>query len=119
MAQCKAHRRAGTQCKNPAILGGTVCRYHGGSAPQVKAKAAERLAALVNPAIDKLTKLLTSKTEAVALGAVKDVLDRTGHKAADRSVIQTVESDEAQMLSEIFTPDELIRIQERVNARQT
>jgi hypothetical protein len=33
-------------CRNPAIAGGFVCRFHGGSAPHVKAKARERLLAL-------------------------------------------------------------------------
>jgi hypothetical protein len=49
---------------------------HGGKAPQVKAKAQERLAALVNPAIDQLKKLLTANSEMVSLLAVKDLLDR-------------------------------------------
>ncbi|MFG2544360.1 hypothetical protein ACGFOM_18155 [Streptomyces sp. NPDC048594] len=31
-------------CKNPPIKGGTVCKFHGGSAPQVQAAARERLA---------------------------------------------------------------------------
>lgn len=35
-------RKTGKRCKNPAIVGGTVCRYHGGGAPQVREKAAER-----------------------------------------------------------------------------
>jgi phosphopentomutase len=63
-----------------AIPGGTVCHYHGGAAPQVQQKAKERLAALVDPAINRLTKLLKAKNEKVALGAVKDVLDRNGFK---------------------------------------
>lgn len=36
-------------CKRWAIAGGTVCPSHGGRAPQVKAKAAERLADLIDP----------------------------------------------------------------------
>lgn len=35
--------RSGSQCKKSAILGGTVCRNHGGAAPQVQRKARERL----------------------------------------------------------------------------
>lgn len=37
--------QSGLPCKNYPMQGGTVCRYHGGNAPQVKAKAAARLAA--------------------------------------------------------------------------
>ena len=45
MARCKANRsKDGKRCKNGSILGGSVCRYHGGAAPQVQAKARERLA---------------------------------------------------------------------------
>jgi phosphopentomutase len=66
--------------KYEAILGGTVCRFHGGSAPQVKRKAEERLALLVDPLIAKLEKLIESNSDNVALGAIKDILDRTGHK---------------------------------------
>lgn len=44
-AQCKATARTGAQCSNPPILGGTVCRMHGGSAPAAKAAAARRRAA--------------------------------------------------------------------------
>ncbi len=39
---CKAHTRAGDQCKNPPITGATVCRMHGGSAPGVRAAAERR-----------------------------------------------------------------------------
>ena len=38
-------KRTGKPCTRWAIKGGTVCIMHGGKAPQVKAKAAERLLA--------------------------------------------------------------------------
>jgi hypothetical protein len=41
--RCSAiSKHSGEQCKRKAIPGGTVCRYHGGNARQVKAKAAIR-----------------------------------------------------------------------------
>jgi hypothetical protein len=41
--RCSAiSKHSGEQCKRKAIPGGTVCRYHGGNAKQVKAKAAIR-----------------------------------------------------------------------------
>lgn len=50
MARCRATSKASKQqCKRGAIPGGAVCHKHGGSAPQVKAKAAERLADLIDP----------------------------------------------------------------------
>ena len=65
------------------ILGGMVCHKHGGSAPQVKAAAMQRIAAFVDPALDQLGKLLRGKKTppAVLLAAIKDILDRAGHKA--------------------------------------
>lgn len=48
--RCRARSKAsGQQCKRGAIPGGHVCSKHGGSAPQVKTKAAERLADLIDP----------------------------------------------------------------------
>lgn len=76
--QCTAKTRSGNRCKGPAILGGTVCRMHGGSAPQVKAAAAERLKALQDPAITAMEHLLEHGKEETRLRASVAVLDRTG-----------------------------------------
>ena len=40
---------SGERCRKAAILGGTVCRSHGGAAGQVKRKAAQRLLDIVDP----------------------------------------------------------------------
>jgi hypothetical protein len=82
--RCKATNRQGEQCGRAPIAGGAVCWYHGGAAPQVQAKAAERLAALVDPAIDRLADLLTTNDEQVALKAAIDVLNRNGLKVAEK-----------------------------------
>lgn len=42
--KCSGQRSDGQPCGNWPIKGGTVCGYHGGKAPQVKAKARERVA---------------------------------------------------------------------------
>lgn len=53
---------------------------HGGSSPQVRKKAEERLRELVDPSIDVLSALLKARQDPrVRLQAAKDVLDRTGH----------------------------------------
>lgn len=80
--QCTATRKTtGARCGNSPILGGTVCRYHGGGAPQVKARARERLLAMVDPALTELSRLLRkSKLDPVRMAAVKDVLDRAGFR---------------------------------------
>jgi hypothetical protein len=47
--RCRAHRqRDGKLCGAWAMRGTTVCRLHGGMVPQVRAKAAERQAAMTN-----------------------------------------------------------------------
>lgn len=47
--RCRAHRqRDGKPCGAWAMRGTTVCRVHGGMAPQVRAKAAERQAAMTD-----------------------------------------------------------------------
>ncbi|WP_405216001.1 HGGxSTG domain-containing protein [Agrococcus sp. Ld7] len=40
--RCSARRKSGGACRNYAIRGATVCRMHGGAAPQVKAAAQVR-----------------------------------------------------------------------------
>lgn len=76
--------RTGKPCAKYPINGGTVCRTHGGAAPQVKAKALERLMALQNPAIDCLTKLIERQEyPSTAYAAARDVLDRTMGKPTE------------------------------------
>ncbi len=82
---CTATNRQGMRCGRAPIVGGTVCHYHGGAAPQVIAKAEERLAMLVHPAITRLGQLVDqAEFPSVAIAAVKDVLDRNMGKAAER-----------------------------------
>jgi hypothetical protein len=57
--KCTAHSsRTGKPCKLNAIIGGTVCQVHGGRAPQVKRKAAERVAELRDIVFDRLAQAL-------------------------------------------------------------
>jgi hypothetical protein len=77
--RCTAHNRQGDQCRQPAILGGAVCRYHGGAAPQVKLKAEERLKAMVDPALSRLEALSKQeKSLPAAVTATNSILDRAG-----------------------------------------
>jgi hypothetical protein len=78
--QCTAHKRNGDRCRNAAIRSGSVCGYHGGNAPAVKAKARLRL----EMASDRLARQLLNMTsdpnvaDPVKLAAIKDALDRSG-----------------------------------------
>ena len=77
--RCTARsKRSGQRCKRRPILGGSVCVMHGGKAPQVKLAAKDRLAMLVDPAIDALQGALDHKDINAAIRAAKDLLDRAG-----------------------------------------
>jgi len=86
--KCKAHKKDGSPCGRWPIRGATVCHTHGGAAPQVKLAAARRLALLVDPALDVMTRLLGKASSAkhpdTAARVARDVLDRTGNKQADQ-----------------------------------
>tara|TARA_R110002020_G_scaffold145908_4_gene320199 strand:- start:836 stop:1414 length:579 start_codon:yes stop_codon:yes gene_type:complete len=65
--------RSKQRCKKAAILGGTVCQTHGGGAPQVKRKAAERLADLIDP--DRALR----EAAKIAYSNIQDALDDQGN----------------------------------------
>lgn len=85
-ALCTAHSaRTGEPCKKYPIAGATVCRTHGGAAPQVKRKAAERLAELVPKAIQKLDNLMDrDEYPSVQFAASKAVIEFAEGKATER-----------------------------------
>lgn len=77
---CKARRRDGNLCKAPVVRGLTVCRTHGGSSPQARAKAKLRLAELANPAIATLAKeMVNADKSADRQRAANSILDRAGY----------------------------------------
>src|SRR5882724_10748575 len=50
--QCKAWSRQNQRrCRNYALCGQAVCRFHGGASPQARRKAAERLLTAVHPTL--------------------------------------------------------------------
>src|SRR5690242_16412160 len=71
--RCRARSRAGQRCKKAAILGGFVCQTHGGGAEQVKRKAAERLADLIDP--DRLLREMAR----LAYSDLRQCFDVTGN----------------------------------------
>lgn len=82
--QCNATNRAGKQCGGKAIIGATVCRLHGGNAPQVRAAALARIQALVPTALGRYEKILKSGEDNDARYVARDILDRAGYKEADK-----------------------------------
>lgn len=77
--RCSAHRTNGSPCRNYPINGGNVCVSHGGRAPQVRAKATQRLLEAADPVAAELIRLaLNAESESVRVSAGRDVLDRAG-----------------------------------------
>ena len=64
---------------------------HGGSAPQVKQSARERIAEMVDPALGVLYKAMKMHTKGspqpLAVIAARDILDRAGYKATDKLIL--------------------------------
>jgi hypothetical protein len=63
-----------------ALAGASVCRVHGGSAPQVLAAARRRLLAACDPAAARLDAIARSKKSENrdAIAAAREILDRAG-----------------------------------------
>jgi len=93
--QCTATAKStGERCKQPAIDGGNVCRFHGGSTSHIKESAQERLNRLANETLAEFEPRLndlfdeydraTEPKEKVKLlreirQSVADILDRADH----------------------------------------
>ncbi|WP_368834111.1 hypothetical protein [Mycobacterium intracellulare] len=62
------------------MLGGNVCRVHGGAAPQTRAKAQRRLQQAADVLVQRLLGLALDGDvpDAIALQAIRDALDRAG-----------------------------------------
>ena len=76
--QCNGTNKKGEPCGRAPIRGGFVCPRHGGGAPQVRRKANERLADLIDPdrALREAARLAYSDLgELIAEGKVKSLED--------------------------------------------
>lgn len=77
-----------------------MCGAHGGRAPQTKTRARERMEAMVDPALNKLRRLIDmADSDSVSLSAIKDILDRTGYKLPER-----IESDSSVVIRVEYEP---------------
>lgn len=113
--RCKAKTSSSgykERCKKPAIMGGTVCQSHGGGAPQVKAKARDRLEALVDPVITIWTKGI-EKAEARnlelhpgVLRLTQLVMDRAGYGPRSELGVEVEDKTEGREWLAHLTPAE-------------
>jgi uncharacterized Zn finger protein (UPF0148 family) len=87
--RCKAHKKTGEQCQLPPINGTTVCGSHGGRAPQVKAKARQRLEEAADRMARELLRMADgSGDEKTKLAAIRDALDRAGLTAKQAMTVE-------------------------------
>lgn len=80
--RCAARKRNGEQCRKFAILGGTVCRTHGGATRHIKEAARIRVENASNRLMGKLIEFAFDDTKPpdVQLKAIQNSLDRAGLK---------------------------------------
>ena len=99
---CGRKTRGGSgTCKNPPMLGQSVCRMHGGQSPQALAKAEDRMRALIHPAIASLARQINADE----FNAVRYVLDYAGFRAAVE-----VKSDQ-EITIRVITEDQPITLE--------
>lgn len=96
--------RTGERCKRAAMLGGNVCRSHGGNAPQVKAKAQRRLQQAADALVQRLLGMaLDGDTpDHVALAAIRDALDRAGLGAKQAVEVEVTKAPYEELLSDVL-----------------
>lgn len=101
---CKARRRNGEPCRNPPMLGSSVCRMHGGAAPQVKRRAQQRILEASDQAAYRLVQMMqdTKIPPAVQLAAARDLLDRAGLSAKQEIAIELEVPNWEASIAELF-----------------
>lgn len=89
--QCTARsKRTGNRCRRPAMLGGNVCRAHGGNAPQTRAKAQRRLEQAADALVQRLLSFALDGQvdDPVALRAIVSALDRAGFSVTTKAEVE-------------------------------
>jgi hypothetical protein len=92
--RCNGHMVNGGRCKREAEPGSVVCRLHGGAAPQVRKRAAERLIMSADHVSQKLLEWLDDPEVPYRVRAeiAQDLLDRAGLIATQvHQIIPTTE----------------------------
>jgi hypothetical protein len=80
IVRCSGTRPNGGRCKREAEPGAVVCDQHGGAAPQVRRRAAERLIMTADQAAQMLVRMMedTEVPFGVRAKIAQDLLDRAG-----------------------------------------
>ena len=93
--RCNGTLQSGKRCRREAIEGSVVCEVHGGLAPQVRRRAAERLLVTADEAIQVIKSFISDPTvpAGVRLKAAQDLADRAGLAAAQVHKILPVDAE--------------------------
>ena len=80
IVRCNGTLHSGKRCRREAIEGSVVCEIHGGAAPQVRRRAAERLIMTADQAAQMLVRMMedTEVPFGVRAKIAQDLLDRAG-----------------------------------------
>ncbi len=115
---CTARSKTtGNQCRQPPIPGGTVCHYHGGNAPQVRAAALRRLTSARDKALARLTEQLEPSAEfPIDPGTLLSIVDKLTAKIELLEGRATERSESAHIRADITRQAIHIAL-DRVSAR--
>ena len=127
---CSATNRQGKPCGRTPAPGFTVCNLHGAKAPQVKAKAKQRLLEAVDPLVARLVEIGLDSSEPVefdcvecgetnvqkvgfdvrnSLIAIRDALDRAGisePKTVEVVTLDAIDREIARLQAEMALQDD-------------
>jgi len=106
IVRCNATRPNGSRCKREAEDGAVVCDQHGGAAPQVRRRAAERLIMNADQAAQSLVRMMedTEVPFGVRAKIAQDLLDRAGLIATQvHQIIPTTEDPIMRFFEEAFS----------------
>jgi hypothetical protein len=105
--RCNGTLQSGKRCRREAIEGSVVCEVHGGLAPQVRRRAAERLLVTADEAIQVIMSFISDPTvpAGVRLKAAQDIADRAGLAGVQMHQIIPVEEDPLERFFNDMGPD--------------
>jgi hypothetical protein len=105
IVRCNGTRSNGDRCKREAEDGAVVCDQHGGAAPQVRRRAAERLVMTADQAAQMLVRMMedTEVPFGVRAKIAQDLLDRAGLIATQvHQIIPTTEDPIMRFFEDAF-----------------
>jgi hypothetical protein len=106
IVRCNGTRPNGARCRREAEQGAVVCDQHGGAAPQVRRRAAERLIMTADRAAENLVRMMedTEVPFGVRAKIAQDLLDRAGVIATQvHQIIPMTEDPIMRLFEEAFS----------------